>query len=173
MKRFVTLAALLLLSSPFAWSADSQQDTQAQIMNMQKAQAKLMTAMIIERPSRLGFNETVATLLESARKRGWDIGQVMDMQDIMLKAGHKDAKPFKILSLCKKNLTETLLKVQAANKALPFAPCRMSVFEGKDGMIYIAKPNTELMSQLAMPVFVPYLQQIATEEQAVLTSVLK
>lgn len=65
----------------------------------------------------------------------------------MLKAGHKDA--------------------------IPFTPCRVSVFEGSDGKVYIAKPNTEFMAQMATPVFAPLLQQFVEEEKAVLASTIK
>lgn len=173
MKHIAPLAALLLLSSHTAWAAGTQQDVQANMQKMQEAQAKVMAAMMTEKPSRLGFDETVAALQDAAKKRGWLVGQTMDMQDAMLKAGHKDAKPFKILAMCKKDLTESLLKAQAAQQTMPFAPCRMSVFEGKDGNIYVAKPNTELMAKIATPVFAPLLQQFVAEESAVLASVLK
>ena len=173
MKRFAALATVLFLSSPPSWAADTQQDVQAQLLKMQEAQARLMSAMMAEKQSRLGFNETVAALQEAARKRGWEIGQVMDMQAIMLKAGHKDAKPFKVLSMCKRELAESLLRTQAAHNVMPFAPCRINVFEDGDRKVYVAKPNTELMAQMAMPVFVPLLQQMVAEEDAVLASVAK
>lgn len=171
MKRIAILATLILLSSHTAGAADAQQDMQAEMKKMQEAQAKLMSAMMTEKRSRLGFDATVAALQDAARKRGWEVGPAMDMQDAMLKAGHKDAKPFKMLVMCKKDLAETLLKAQAAQKAMPFAPCRMSVFEGNDGKIYVAKPNTELMAQVATPAFAPLLKKFVDEEKAVLANI--
>lgn len=171
MKRFVTLAALLLLSGHAAWAADPQPAMQAEMKKMQEAQAKLMAAMMSEKRSRLGFNETVAALQDAAKKRGWEVGQALDMQAAMLKAGHKEARPFTVLAMCKKDLVENLLKAQAANKAMPFAPCRMSVFEGDDGKVYIAKPNTELMARTATPVFGPLLKNFVEEENALLAGI--
>ena len=164
MMRIATLATLFLLSSHPVWAVDTQQD-------MQAAQVRMMSAMVAEKQSRLGFNETVSALQEAAKKRGWEVGPAMDMQEAMLKAGHKDAKPFKVLTLCKKDLTETLLRTQAMSNTMPFAPCRMSVFEGSDGKVYIAKPNTELMAQMATPVFAPLLQQFVAEEKALLENI--
>ena len=171
MKRIATAAALLLLSSQTAWAAGPQPDVQAEMKKMQEAQAKLMAAMMSEKRSRLGFGETVAALQDAAKKRGWEVGQSIDMQAAMLKAGHKEAKPFKMLAMCKKDLAESLLKAQAANKAMPFAPCRMSVFEGSDGKVYIVKPNTELMAQTAPPAFEPLLKKIVEEEKALLAGI--
>jgi uncharacterized protein (DUF302 family) len=95
----------------------------------------------------------------------------MDMQEAMLKAGHKGAKPFKMLVMCNKDLAESLIKAQVAQKAMPFAPCRLSVFEGDDGKVYVAKPNTELMAQMAVPAFAPLLKKFAEEEKAVLANI--
>lgn len=173
MKRIAPLAALFLLTSHTAWSAGTQQEMLAEMKKMQEVQARMMAAMVSEKQSRLGFNETVSALQDAARNRGWEIGQTIDMQEAMVKAGHKDAKPFKILVMCKKDLTEALLKTQSANKTMPFAPCRTSVFEGSDGKVYVAKPNTDFMAQMATPVFAPLLQQVAAEEKAVFANIEK
>jgi len=171
MKSIVTLAALLMLSSHSVWAAGTQQDMQAEMKKMQEAQAKLMATMMVEKRSRLGFNETVAALQDAAKKQGWEVGPVMDIQAALLKAGQKDAKPFKMMVMCNKNLAESLIKAQVAQKAMPFAPCRLSVFEGDDGKIYIAKPNTEFMAQMAAPAFAPLLKKFVEEENAVLAKI--
>lgn len=170
MKRFASLAALLLVSAT-ASAAGSPVDAQAEMKKMQEAQARLMAAMMSEQKSRLGYKETIAALQEAGRKRGWEVGPAVDMQDAMLKAGQKNARPFTMLTLCRKDLAENLLKVQMANRAMPFVPCRMSVFEGSDGKVYIAKPNTDMMAQTATPTFAPLLRQFAEEEKAMLAGI--
>ena len=67
MKRIATLAALILLSSHTALAADAKPDVQAEMKKMQEAQAKLMSAMMLEKKSRLGFDETVA----GCRQEAW------------------------------------------------------------------------------------------------------
>ncbi|MEW6119775.1 MAG: DUF302 domain-containing protein [Pseudomonadota bacterium] len=171
MKRLAPLAAFLFASAT-AFAASPQVDMQAEMKKMQEAQAKLMAAMMSEQKSRLGYKETIAALQDAARKRGWEVGPAMDMQQAMLKAGQKDARPFTMLTMCKKDLAENLLKAQMANKAMPFAPCRLSVFEGTDGKTYIAKPNTEMMAQMAAPAFAPLLKKFVEEEKAVLAGIV-
>jgi len=170
MKRFVSLAVLLLASAT-ASAAGNSADVQAEMKKMQEAQARLMAAMMSKQKSRLGYRETIAALQDAGRKRGWEIGPAVDMQDAMLKAGQKNAKPFTMLTLCRKDLAENLLKAQMASRAMPFVPCRMSVFEGGDGKVYIAKPNTDMMAQMAAPAFAPLLKQFAEEEKAVLAGI--
>jgi uncharacterized protein (DUF302 family) len=170
MKRFIPVVALFAMMAGPSQAA-SPQEQQAQNKQMQEAQAKMMAAMMTEMKSRLGFKETVAALQESARKRGWQIGQVIDMQEVMIKAGQKNAKPFTVLPMCKQDLVESLLKAQAEQKTMPYAPCRMSVFEGTDGKVYVAKPNTEFMTQMATPAFAPLLKKFAEEEKALLANI--
>ncbi len=170
MTRFIPLAALLLASNTVL-AAGPQADVQAEMKKMQEAQAKVMAAMMSEHKSRLGYKETIAALQEGAKKRGWEVGPAVNMQEAMQKAGQKDARPFTMLSMCRKDLAESLLKLQMANKAMPFAPCRISVFEGSDGKVYIAKPNTELMAQIALPAFAPTLKKFVEEEKALLAGI--
>lgn len=170
MIRLVSLAALMLASSTL-YAAGPQANIQAEMKKMQEAQAKLMAAMMSEHKSRLGYRETIAALQDAAKKRGWEVGPAVNMQEAMQKAGQKDAKPFTMLTMCKKDLAESLLKAQATHKAMPFAPCRLSVFEGSDGKVYIAKPNTELMAQMAMPAYAPLLKQFVEEEKALLAGI--
>lgn len=170
MIRIATLAALFLIGSP-VFAAGPQADVQTEMKKMQEAQAKLMAAMMSEHKSRLGYRETIAALQDAAKKRGWEVGPATNMQEAMQKAGQKDARPFTMLAMCRKDLAESLLKAQMANKAMPFAPCRISVFEGSDGKVYIAKPNTELMAQMAMPAYAPLLKKFAEEEKALLAGI--
>lgn len=170
MKRFLSLTTLVIFMSGPGLAAN-QPDTQAEMKKMQEAQAKLMAATMWERKSRLGFNETVTALQDAAKKRGWKVGEVVDMQAAMQKAGKKNTLPFKMLAMCRQDLAEKLLKEQAAQKAMPFAPCQISVFEGHDGKTYIVKPNTEVMAQLALPAFAPILKQFFEEEKAVLSGI--
>lgn len=172
MKRHAPLAALLLASAS-VFAAGPQPDVQAEMKKMQEAQARLMAAMMSEQKSRLGYKETIAALQDTARKRGWEVGPAVDMQEAMLKAGQKNAKPFTMLTMCKKDLAESLLKAQMANKAMPFAPCRLSVFEGTDGKVYIAKPNTEMMAQMAAPAFAPLLKKFVEEEKSLLAGIIE
>jgi uncharacterized protein (DUF302 family) len=170
MKRLIPVVALAaLLVSPV--HAAGPQDQQAEMKKMQEAQAKMMAAMMTEMKSKLGFKETISALQEAAKKRGWQVGQAIDMQEVMIKAGQKNAKPFTVLPMCKQDLAESLLKAQAEQKAMPFAPCRMSVFEGTDGKVYIAKPNTEFMAKMATPAFAPLLKKFVDEEKAVLANI--
>ncbi len=167
---------LLLCAFAFSFStahAASPQDVQASMQQMQQAQSKLMQAMMLEKPSKLGFDETVETIQKSAQARGWKIAGVFDAQEMMKKAGHADAKPMKIVGMCHPALAEAVLMAQQRAQLPPSLTCRYSVFEGKDGKIYVMRFNTSLMAQLSNGEVASTLANLANEEDTVLASVLK
>jgi uncharacterized protein (DUF302 family) len=170
MKSFFLLLSVFVLGTAHA---ASPQEVQASMQQMQQAQAKLMQAMMLEKPSKLGFNETVEALKKSAEARGWKIAGVFDAQEVMKKAGHNDAKPMKIVGMCHPTLAEAVLTAQQKAQVPPSLTCRYSVFEGQDGKIYIMRFNTSLMAQLSQGEVAAALGNLAKEEDAVLATVLK
>ena len=56
--------------------------------------------MITTHESRLGFDETVATLQTAATGKQWLIPKVYDMQASLKKEGYADMSKLSILSLC-------------------------------------------------------------------------
>ena len=154
--------------------AATPQDVQADMAKMAAAQSKLVQAMMLEKPSRLGFDDTVATLQKNAQARGWKLAGVFDAQDAMRKAGHKEAKPMKVLGMCPQAQVETVLKAEEAAHIPPAGVnCRYSVYEGMDGKIYVMRFNTALTAQMAKGDVATALSGLAREEDAMLAGVLR
>lgn len=172
MKSFLAFLSIFSLSLGMAHAA-SPQEVQASMQQMQQAQTKLMQAMMLEKPSKLGFNETVDALKKTAEARGWKIAGVFDAQEVMKKAGHNDAKPMKIVGMCHPALAEAVLAAQQKAQVPPSLTCRYSVFEGQDGKVYVMRFNTSLMAQLSQGGVATALANLAKEEDAVLATVLK
>jgi uncharacterized protein (DUF302 family) len=173
--KFFSLVCAITLSLPlFAAQPATPNDVQASMEQMAAAQRKLILAMMLEKQSRLGFNETVLTLQKNALARGWKIAGVFDVQDAMRKAGHKDAKPMKIIGMCPQPLVEGVLKAQqAANLPPGGINCRYSVYEGLDGKVYVMRFNTSLVAQMAQGDVAAALSSLTREEDAVLAGVLR
>ncbi len=172
MKRFSALTlSLITLSLPAL--AAGQKEIEASMQQMQQAQAKIMQAMMLEKPSKLGFNETVDALKKAGEARGWKVTGVFDAQETMKKGGHKDAKPMKVLGMCHPGLAEAVLKAQQKAKQPPALTCRYSVYEGLDGKIYVMRFNTALMGDMAQGEVAAALNNLAKEEDAVMSVVLK
>jgi uncharacterized protein (DUF302 family) len=153
--------------------AASPQDVQTSMQEMQQAQAKLMQDMMLEKPSKYGVNETVETLKKAAEARGWKIAGVFDAQEMLKKAGHADAKPMKIIGMCQPALAEAVLVAQQKAQVPPTLTCRYSVFENKDGKVYVMRFNTSLMAQMSQGEVAAALVNLAREEDALMASVMK
>jgi uncharacterized protein (DUF302 family) len=173
--KFLAVAGAILLSLPsFAAPPASPSDVQASMEQMAAAQRKLMLAMMLEKQSKLGFDETVSALQRNALARGWKIAGIMDVQDAMRKSGHKEAKPMKIIGMCPQPFVEGVLKAeQAANLPPSGINCRYSVYEGLDGKVYVMRFNTMLFAQMAQGDVAAALSSLSREEDAVLAGVLR
>jgi uncharacterized protein (DUF302 family) len=165
--------ALVLFAATLPAHAASPKEMEDSMLQMQQAQAKIMQAMMLEKPSKMGVNETVEALKKTGEARGWKIAGVMDAQEAMLKAGHKDAKPMKILGMCHPKLAEAVLIAQQKAQVPPSLTCRYSVYESQDNKIYVMRFNTAMMAQMSKGEVATALTNLANEEEALLAAVLK
>jgi uncharacterized protein (DUF302 family) len=174
------LATTLAVSPAFAQqSAAPTQPTPEQMKQMQammqaqmQHQMQMMAMMFDVRPSKLGYEETINAVKAGAGKQGWTVGEVQDMQAPMQKAGVKDAKRMKIIPTCPPKANERIAKA-GAGKAPPL-PCRVTVFEDKDGKTMVVRMNTANMSKLVQDAnLAKALAEIGAEEEAVFKTILQ
>lgn len=172
MKLLIRLLSVFVFSAGLAHAA-TPQDVQASMQQMQQAQAKLMQAMMLEKQSKYGVNETVEAIKKAAEARGWKIAGVFDAQEMMKKSGHDDAKPMKIVGMCHPALAEAVLTAQQKAQVPPSITCRYSVYQSLDGKVYVMRFNTSLMAQMSQGEIAAALANLAKEEDAVMAAVLK
>lgn len=97
--------------------------------------------------SRLGFDETVAALSESAVRNGWQIPDTRDLQDHYHQSGLEDMTRCTILYFCNPQGGHSIFASSDGNKALSvMMPMGVSVYESSDGQVEIAAMNLSLMS---------------------------
>jgi uncharacterized protein (DUF302 family) len=170
----LVLALCFSLQAQAGQGTPSPKDVQADAAKMAAAQSKLLQAMMLEKPSRLGFEETVAALQKNAQARGWKLAGIFDAQDAMRKAGHKEAKPMKVLGMCPQAQVEAVFKAEQAAGMPPVgANCRYSVYEGMDRKIYVMRFNTALTAQMAKGEVAAALVSLAKEEDAIVAGVVR
>jgi uncharacterized protein (DUF302 family) len=172
--KFIALVGGFAFSlSALAGQPATPKEIQSSMEQMAAAQSKMMQAMMLEKQSKLGFDETVAALQRNAQARNWKIAGVFDAQEVMRKAGQKDPKPMKVIGMCPQAQVEAVLKAQqAANEPPGGINCRYSVFEGLDGKVYVMRFNTPLIAQMAKGQVATALTNLNKEEEAVLAGVL-
>ncbi len=98
--------------------------------------------------SKLGFDETVSSLEESAKKLGWTIPEIRDLQQDYIEAGLEDMTKVKILYFCNAQGGYNILKDDDYKKMSVMMPMGVSVYETNNGQVRIAAMNIGFMSMM-------------------------
>ncbi len=98
--------------------------------------------------SKLGFDETVSTLEDSAKKNGWTIPEIRDLQQDYIEDGLEDMTKVKILYFCNAQGGYNILKNDAYKKMSVMMPMGVSIYETNNGQVKIAAMNIGFMSMM-------------------------
>ena len=129
--------------------------------------------MITVHESKLGFEETVSAINESAIERGWTVPKIYDIQASLKKAGHEDMTRVKILSICQPDHAYSILKDDTNKKVTAIMPCRIGVYETADGRVFISEMNIGLMSKMFGGTIAEVMGGVAEEEKEMLRDIVK
>ena len=108
--------------------------------------------------SKLDFDETVSSLEESAKKNGWTIPEIRDLQQDYIEEGHGDMTKIKILYFCNSQGGYNILKDNDYKKMSVMMPMGVSVYETNDGQVKIAAMNIGFMSMMFSSIVKKVLQ---------------
>jgi uncharacterized protein (DUF302 family) len=98
--------------------------------------------------SKLDFDETISSLEESAKKNGWTIPEIRDLQQDYIEEGLEDMTKVKILYFCNAQGGYNILKDDDYKKISVMMPMGVSVYETNDGQVRIAAMNIGFMSMM-------------------------
>ncbi len=113
------------------------------------AAAKLMMPrmMIVTRPSRLGYEETIEKLSGNIeRAEGWVLQNVWDMNESMAKHGVEFPQRVRKLNLCNAGYAKEVLTDE--RWASSMMPCGIAVWEDDSGGVWVSRMNTGLMGKI-------------------------
>jgi uncharacterized protein (DUF302 family) len=99
------------------------------------------TNFILEKKSLFGLERTVELLTKSAIQKGWSVPFIHDLQQSLAKSG-KNVRPVKVIEICKPEYSGQMLELNDERIISVMMPCRISVYEKNDGLIYMAFINT-------------------------------
>ncbi len=169
------LAFALLLSVGFAAHAQMPAaPTPEQARQMREAMARqmqMMSVMFDLRKSRLGFDETVNAIRAGAQKRGWQLADTQDLGAAMKETGAKEARRMKVVPLCPAGASEKVAK--AGGGKTPPLPCRATVFDGKDGKVYVMRMNLANLAKAMQGDLAKAMAEVAAEEDALYKDILE
>ena len=98
--------------------------------------------------SRLEFDEAVSSLEKSAKKNGWTIPEIRNLQNDYIEEGHQNMTKVKILYFCNSQGGYDILKDDAYKKMSVMMPMGVSIYETNDGQVKIAAMNIGFMSMM-------------------------
>jgi uncharacterized protein (DUF302 family) len=132
-----------------------------------------MPSMMVEvERSKLSFDDTVNTIQEKALANDWQVPKIYDIQASLMKSGYQDMTKLKILSMCQPDHAYGILSDDANKMVSSMMPCRIGVFENKDGEVFISRMNIGLMSKLFGGKIETVMGKVADEENRMLEGVL-
>jgi uncharacterized protein (DUF302 family) len=102
--------------------------------------------MIVVKRSKLGFDETVATIERAISEHDWNSPGTTDMSESLAKHGHDLPRRMRIIKLCQPEYAESILRTDPHVACL--MPCSIAVWDSYDGDVYYSKMNTGLMGSL-------------------------
>jgi len=165
------LSSLVAQAQQPAAPMQPSSDQARQMQEVMARQMQMMSVMFDLKKSRLGFEETVSAIRAGAQKRGWKLGETQDMQAAMKEAGAKDAKRMKVVTLCPAGANEKVAK--AGGGKTPPLPCRATVFDGKDGKIYIMRMNLANLAKTMQGDLAKAMGEVAAEEEALYKDIVE
>jgi len=120
------------------------------------------TDLVVEKPSRLGFDATVEELTAEAERREWKVPAVHDLQQSLAKSG-KTVRPVKVIEICKPKYSGQMLELNDERIISVMMPCRISVYEKEDGKTYVSLINAGEMSE-SLPANIAKVMKEASDE---------
>ena len=104
--------------------------------------------MVHQIKSPYGVEETIKVISENAKKQGWKVKNVVDMQKSMKKALGKDILPTKVMKLGQAKYAYDLISKDDTRFVAAMMPHSVAVYEKSDGNTYISSFNMGLMGQI-------------------------
>ena len=122
--------------------------------------------------SKLDYSQTVRMIEEKAVENGWAVAKIYNMEKRMKKAGFEDASRVKVIELCHAIHTNDILSQEDDMYIAAIMPCRMAVYEKRNGDVFISKMNIGLMSKFFSENVKEVMGQVAEEDERILLDII-
>ena len=104
--------------------------------------------MVHQIKSPYDVEKTVKVISENAKKQGWAVKKVSDMQKTMKKKLGKDILPTKVMKLGQAKYAYDLISRDDTHFVAAMTPHSIAVYENSDGNTYVSSFNMRLMGQI-------------------------
>lgn len=128
--------------------------------------------MFLVNQSQLGFEETAEKIVQSTAENRWNMPTQYDLQATLMKHGF-EVRPVKVFSVCKPELANKILTGSEERIVSALMPCRMAIFEGKDGKTYVSRLNAGLFARFLGKNIKNAMVAASAETELILEPVIK
>ena len=104
--------------------------------------------MMREDVSQFDFEKTVDTLVATAEEMKWKVPIIHHLHKSMEKAGVGSVLRASVIEICQPEYAVQLLKEDHTKIVSSLMPCRIAVYEQKDGSVIISRMNTGMMAKM-------------------------
>ena len=144
------------------------------ILVMALAVWQLMPGMMLTvHESRYGFDKTVEEITKAVGETQWVMPKVYDLDNSLKQAGHEDIGNMAILEICQPHHAYNILKNDEDKRVTAIMPCRIGVYETRDGRTWISGMNIGLMSRMFGGNIATVMGGVASEEHEMFKSIFK
>lgn len=130
------------------------------------------SSMFLVDESKYGFNETIDKIEELSKENGWNISHMYNLQATMAKHNFS-VEPVLVMSLCKPSIAYNILGSDNEREASALMPCRVSIYQTKDGRVMISRMNVNFMSSMLSGISKDAMVLAGNENEEVLKHVIK
>lgn len=116
----------------------------------EEAQQPAMPQMLVEVPSPLSFDETLARIEANAKELGWKVPKKwkVNFRGNLKRVTGKDIGPNKVLKMCEPHAATELLLKDEYKMLTAMMPCTIAVYEKTNGKTYVSMMNLGLMGKM-------------------------
>jgi uncharacterized protein (DUF302 family) len=134
--------------------------------------AAISEKLFIVDESKHEFIETIDKIENLAKENGWNISHMYNLQATMQKH-NLEVEPVVIMSLCKPQIAYHILSKDSERQASVMMPCRVSVYQTKEGKVMISRMNTDLMAGMLAGITKDAMGSAGVEIEQLLKQVIK
>lgn len=129
--------------------------------------------MMIKHESKFDFQTTVDKLEIAAYDNGWEVVNVIDIQERLISSSYNDMLRMQIIEICHAEHSYTILQDDENKFVAGIMPCRFAVYETYEGKVMISKMNIGLLSQMFGGLIQQVMGGVANEEKLMLQEIVK
>jgi uncharacterized protein (DUF302 family) len=117
------------------------------------------------------FETTAQNVEKAVTDHGWKIPHVHDLQATLKKFG-KDVRSVKIYELCNPDYAYEILSKDQERVVASLMPCRLAIYEKKDGMVYISRMNSGTVAKPMSKVVRRTMSEAAGDREEIIAEVV-